>query len=100
MQSNKWNIDGLDMTSPETGELWWSMNQELIEEIQVLGTGSGAEYGGMLGTTFNVVTKSGSNQFHGSAVVDYWNPNWVDENARREDAPEGAQTYRLDKDNN
>jgi hypothetical protein len=100
VQSNKWNIDGLDMTSPETGELYWSMNQELIQEIQVLGTGSGAEYGGMLGTTFNVVTKSGSNEFHGSAVLDYWNPNWVDENARREDAPEGAQTYRLDKDNN
>ena len=100
VQSNKWNIDGLDMTSPETGEVYWSMNDELIAEVQVLGTGSTAEYGGMLGTTFNVVTKTGSNQFHGSAVFDYWNPNWVSENARREDAPEGAQTYRLDHHNN
>ena len=100
VQSNKWNIDGLDMTSPETGEVYWSMNDELIAEVQVLGTGAGAEYGGMLGTTFNVVTKTGSNEFHGSVVFDYWNPNWVSENARREDAPEGAQTYRLDHHNN
>ena len=100
VQSNKWNIDGLDMTSPETGELYWSMNDELIAEVQVLGTGAGAEYGGNLGTTFNVVTKTGTNEFHGSAVFDYWNPNWVSENARREDAPEGAQTYRLDHHNN
>jgi hypothetical protein len=99
VQSNRWNIDGLDMTSPETGELWWSMNDELIAEVQVLATGSGAEYGGSLGTTFNVVTKTGTNEFHGSAVIDYWNSNWVSENARREDAPEGAQTYRLDKNN-
>ncbi len=100
VQSNQWNIDGLDTTSPEGGDLYWSMNDELIAEIQVLGTGAGAEYGGMLGTAFNIVTKSGSNEFHGSAVFDYWNPNWVDENARREDAPEGAQTFRLDHHNN
>jgi len=100
VQSNQWNIDGLDTTSPEGGDLYWSMNDELIEEIQVLATGAGAEYGGMLGTAFNVVTKSGTNEFHGSVVFDYWNPNWVDENARREDAPEGAQTYELDHHNN
>jgi len=100
VQSNRWNIDGLDMTSPETGELFWSMNDELIAEIQVVGTGAGAEYGSMLGTAFNVVTKTGTNEFHGSAVFDYWNPDWVSENARREDAPEGAQTYRLDHHNN
>ncbi len=100
VQSNQWNIDGLDTTSPEGGDLYWSMNDELVAEVQVLGTGAGAEYGGMLGTAFNVVTKSGTNEFHGSAVLDYWNPNWVSENGRREDAPEGAQTYRLDHHNN
>ena len=67
------------------------MNDETVAEIQVLGTGATAEYGGMLGTAFNVVTKSGTNQFHGSATLDYWNPNWVDENGRREDAPKGPR---------
>jgi hypothetical protein len=100
VKSSQWNIDGLNRTAPEGGDLSWSMNDELVAEVQVLGTGATAEYGGMLGTAFNVVTKSGTNQFHGSANLDYWNPNWVAENGRREDAPEGAQTYRLDHHNN
>ena len=96
VKSSQWNIDGLDRTAPEGGDLSWSINDELVAEIQVLGTGATAEYGGMLGTAFNVVTKSGTNTVHGSATLDYWNPNWVAENGRREDAPEGAQTYTLD----
>jgi hypothetical protein len=99
VKSSQWNIDGLNRTAPEGGDLSWSMNDELVAEIQVLGTGATAEYGGMLGTAFNVVTKSGTNEFHGSANLDYWNPDWVGENGRREDAPEGAQTYRLDHHN-
>jgi hypothetical protein len=100
VQSNQWNIDGLDTTSPEGGDLYWSMNDELIAEVQVLGTGAGAEYGGMAGTAFNVVTKSGTNEFHGSAVLDYWIPSLVGTNARETDAPEGAQTFELDHHNN
>jgi hypothetical protein len=52
----------------------------------------------MLGTAFNVVTKSGTNQFHGSANLRYQNPNWVGENAesQQEDTPDEARTYRLD----
>ncbi len=99
-KSSQWNIDGLDRTAPEGGDLSWSMNDEMVQEIQVLGTGATAEYGGMLGTAFNVVTKSGTNDFHGSAALDYWPSSWVDENGKREDAPEGAQTYRLDHHNN
>jgi outer membrane receptor protein involved in Fe transport len=100
VQSNQWNIDGLDSTSPESGDLYWSMNDELIAELQMTGTGAGAEYGSMLGTAFNVVTKSGTNEFHGSGVLDFWVPGLTDENAVQEDAPEGAQTYRLDHHNN
>jgi len=100
VQSNQWNIDGLDSGSPESGDLYWSMNDELIAELQMTGTGAGAEYGSMLGTAFNVVTKSGTNQFHGSGVLDFWVPGLTDENVIAEDAPEGAQTYRLDHHNN
>jgi len=100
VKSSQWNIDGLRRNAPEGGDLAWSMNDEMVAEIQVLGTGATAQYGGMSGTAFNVVTKSGTNQFHGSASLDWWNPGWVDENARREDYPEGAQTYELDHHNN
>ena len=98
VKSSQWNIDGLDRTLPESGSLWWGLNEELVEEIQVLGTGATAEYGMMLGSAFNVVTKSGTNEFHGVASFDYANSDWVSENARVEDAPEGTQTYRLDHD--
>ena len=99
IKSSQWNIDGLNRTAPDSGQLGWSMNDEMIAEIQVLGTGATAEYGGMLGSAFNVVTKSGTNEFHGSANIDYWPGSWVDENGRRDDAPEGAQTYTLDHHN-
>jgi Carboxypeptidase regulatory-like domain/TonB-dependent Receptor Plug Domain len=44
-QSNSWNIDGVDVTGPETGKAWWYVNPDVIEEIQVLGVGAPAEYG-------------------------------------------------------
>ncbi len=99
IKSSQWNIDGLNRTAPDSGQLGWSMNDEMVAEVQVLGTGATAEYGGMLGSAFNVVTKSGTNEFHGSANIDYWPSSWVGENGSREDAPEGAQTYQLDHHN-
>jgi len=102
MNMAQWNIDGVNRTLPDGGYLAWSMNDEMVAEIQVLGTGATAEYGNMMGTAFNVITKSGGNEFHGSAALDYWNPNWVDTNAesQQEDTPEEARTYRLDNSNN
>jgi hypothetical protein len=40
-------------------------NQETIAEFQVLTTGYKAEFGQASGAIINVITKSGSNQFHG-----------------------------------
>lgn len=66
IQSNSWHVDGLDTSAPETGSSWWYINPDTIEEIQVLGVGAPAEFGNMLGAAFNVVTKSGTNDFHGA----------------------------------
>jgi len=65
VQSNNWYIDGIETTAPETGTAWIYVNALDIQEVQVMSIGSPAEYGNMLGASFNVVTKSGSNQFHG-----------------------------------
>ena len=99
MKNNQWNIDGVNRTLPDGGYLAWSMNDEMVAEIQVLGTGATAEYGNMQGSAFNVVTKSGTNEFHGSAAFDYWNPNWVATNAEstEPDTPDDSRTYRLDR---
>jgi len=102
MKMTQWNIDGVNRTLPDGGYLAWSMNDEMVAEIQVLGTGATAEYGNMMGSAFNVITKSGTNQFHGTAAFDYQNPDWVSTNAEslEEDTPDEARTYRLDTNNN
>jgi hypothetical protein len=74
VQSNNWYIDGIETTAPETGTAWIYTNPDDIQEIQVMSIGAPAEYGNMLGATFNVVTKSGSNQFKGG-VNAYWIPD-------------------------
>jgi len=100
-KASQWNIDGINRTTPGAGYLAWTFNEELVAEYQVLGTGATAEYGQMLGSAFNVVTKSGTNQFHGSAAFTYQDPDWVGENAEstQEDTPDDARTYRLDTNN-
>lgn len=65
VQSNAWYTDGIEVTGPETGTSWVSLNPDMIEEIQVMGIGAPAEFGNMLGAALNVVTKSGTNQLKG-----------------------------------
>jgi len=73
VQSNNWYIDGIETTAPETGTAWIYTNPDDIQEIQVMSIGAPAEYGNMMGATFNVVTKSGSNTFSGG-INGYWIP--------------------------
>ena len=74
VQSNSWNIDGVETAGPETGAGWVSVNPDMIAEIQVMGIGAPAEFGNMLGAAFNVVTKSGGNEFRGTGNL-YWFDN-------------------------
>ena len=59
-KASQWNIDGVNRTTPGAGYLAWTFNEEVVAEYAVVGTGASAEYGQMLGTAFNVVTKSGT----------------------------------------
>jgi outer membrane receptor protein involved in Fe transport len=64
---NSFQIDGTNLTSSSTGEAWPYPNTDAIEEIEVLSLGAPAEYGNVTGAVFNVVTRQGSNAFHGDA---------------------------------
>jgi hypothetical protein len=64
---NSYMLDGTDFTAPLTGAAWPWPNTDAIEEIEVLSLGATAEYGNVLGAVFNVVTRQGSNAFHGDA---------------------------------
>lgn len=80
LQSNSWNIDGVDVTAPETGQAWYYVNPDVIEEIQVIGVGAPAEYGNFTGAVMNVVTKKGGNTFHGTANLFYQDDALTDTN--------------------
>jgi outer membrane receptor protein involved in Fe transport len=62
---NSFQIDGTNLTAPSTGEAWPYPNTDAIEEIEVLSLGAPAEYGNLTGAVFNVVTRQGTNEFHG-----------------------------------
>lgn len=63
---NVYYIDGVDVTDPTTGTFGSNFNSEIIQEQQVLVGGVPAEYAGGAGLISRVITKSGSNEWHGS----------------------------------
>lgn len=68
VENNNWEIDGgddLDNGSNETLNVYPSL--EAIDEVQVLTSNYGAQYGRNASGTIEVETKSGTNLFHGSA---------------------------------
>ena len=70
---NRWVIDGMDTTNLQTGVSGKTMLLDFIQEVQVKSSGYNAEFGGATGGVVNVLTKSGSNQFHGQAGTYYQN---------------------------
>ena len=67
-------VDGALATAPETGEggtftVAYKPSIEIVQEFKVQNNSFSAEYGNNGGTVINMVTKSGTNEFHGSG---YW----------------------------
>lgn len=65
-RSNSIAIDGLDNTDETTGAARVALSPEIVREFHIVNGGSSAEFGGAAGGTINVVTRTGSNNFHGS----------------------------------
>src|SRR5205807_45738 len=68
-RSNSVSIDGLDNNDETTGSSRTELSPEIVREFQVVNNGLSAEFGGASGGSINVVTKSGSNTFHGDDFV-------------------------------
>jgi len=64
---NRFIIDGIETTDIQDGTSGTNLIADFVEEIQVKSSGYTAEYGGATGGVINVLTKSGSNQFRGTA---------------------------------
>ncbi len=63
---NVYYIDNINVTDNNTGTFGANFNSEIIQEQQILTGGIPAEFDGGSGLVSRVVTKSGSNEFHGS----------------------------------
>ena len=69
--SNEVTVDGADTINSVTGSQRATPPQDAVEEFRVVNNSFGADYGRALGGIVNIVTKSGTNDFHG-AVYDYF----------------------------
>ena len=70
---NTFVIDGQEVTNFRTGVLNNSNNIpfQQVQEIQIKSNGFEAQFGGATGGVINVVTKRGSNDFHGEAGLQF-----------------------------
>ncbi len=93
--ANSYSIDGVDVSDPEGGTPWSFLNYNLMKEVQLIGLGAPAEYGGFTGVLFNSVTKSGSNDFEGMAEGYYFPSSLVPSNTTDPDiqAPTIERSY-------
>lgn len=94
------NVDGVDYNQPffggirggERSNSTFTLPQEAIREFQVVAAGYSAEFGRSSGGIVNAVTKSGSNEFRGSAFY-LWRPEQL---ARANDFAKELAFQRLD----
>jgi len=64
--SNIVTVDGADTINTVTSSQRATPSQEAVSEFRVVNNSFGAEYGRALGGIVNIVTKSGTNELHGS----------------------------------
>jgi carboxypeptidase family protein len=65
------SLDGADVTDPYGGDIFAvNLNYDAIQDVEVKALGAEASDGSsMVGQYMNIVTKSGGNDFHGSAAL-------------------------------
>jgi len=81
---NAYYFDGINVTDPISGTFGANLNTEIIQEQKVLTGGLPAEFVGAPGLISNVITKTGSNTWHGSVNYFFQNDNLFSENKNSE----------------
>jgi hypothetical protein len=64
-RSNLVNVDGADATDNSVNGVRSTVSQEAVQEFQIITNNYAAEYGRASGGVVNIITRSGSNDFHG-----------------------------------
>ena len=100
ISENAYNINGYNVTNPQTNETYFEMPFGAIDQVQTLTGGLGAEFGHTTGGVINVVGKSGTNTWRGTAAV-FWTPVGLrssPKNYRFPSHPEGSLVPPTGKD--
>ena len=77
---NFYYFNGINITDPVSGTFGSNLNTEIIQEQKVLTGGIPAEFIGTPGLLSSVVTKAGTNNFHGSGNYFFQNAGLVADN--------------------
>ncbi|MGC2474018.1 MAG: TonB-dependent receptor [Candidatus Sulfotelmatobacter sp.] len=64
-RSNLVNVDGADATDNSVNGVRSTVSQEAVQEFQIITNNYAPEYGRAAGGVVNIITRSGSNEFHG-----------------------------------
>lgn len=95
---NNVSVDGQDFNNPFFGEQRggqrppFTFNLDAVQEVVVVADGAAAEFGRSSSGFVNVVTKSGTNTFHGSGHI-YWKGDALASKAAR---PSGGEAEKFD----
>jgi len=92
---NAFQLDGVDITDNFFNEAAAEPNTDAIEEIEVLSLGAPAEFGNLQGAVYNIVTRQGTNAFHGDLSFYYQSDGLTGRNTT--DEQDGGFPYRRDK---
>jgi hypothetical protein len=90
---NQFVIDGVSVNDPAYGILGTPLSVEFIESVSIISGGYMPEFGRATGGVYDVGTKTGSNEFHGS-VFTYITPGAFE--GPREKVRSSGQTISLD----
>ncbi len=83
---NQWRFDGLNTTDPVTHTFGTNFVFDAIQEISLQTAGYEAEYGKATGGVVNVITKSGGNNFSGTADVRLSNQHMISKGHKHQEA--------------
>jgi hypothetical protein len=87
-RTNEYLFDGISVLQPEPGQVAFFPNIDAIQEFKIESNSPAAEFGRFNGGVFNLTTKSGSNDWQGSAFEFFRNDAL---NARNLFAPAGPK---------
>jgi outer membrane receptor protein involved in Fe transport len=76
---NSFQVDGVEVTDNYFNEALAEPNTDAIEEVEILSLGAPAEYGNLTGAVYNIVTRQGTNDFHGDLGF-YWQSDGLTSN--------------------